>query len=143
MDSLLFNFCTHNPHNRNNYFREFLFMDRIFIQNLTVNAIIGIYDAERVTPQTVVLHLEMSADIAAAAATEAIESTLDYEVLSKRVSEFIQESQFQLIETMAEKVCELIRHEFDVQWVKLTLHKPDALPGTIDVGVIIERGARL
>ena len=118
-------------------------MDRIFIQNLTVNAIIGIYDAERVTPQTVVLHLEMSADIAAAAATEAIESTLDYEVLSKRVSEFIQESQFQLIETMAEKVCELIRHEFDVQWVKLTLHKPDALPGTIDVGVIIERGARL
>ncbi len=116
-------------------------MDRIFISNLTVETIIGIYDVERVTPQRVVLDLEMSADIAHAASTEDIESTLNYKTLSETLTQFLQESQFQLIETMAERVTEIIRQDFGVKWVKLTLHKPDALPGDINVGVIIERGA--
>lgn len=116
-------------------------MDRIFISNLSVETIIGIYDFERVTPQRVVLDLEMSADIAQAASTEDIESTLNYKTLSETLTQFLQESQFQLIETMAERVTEIIRKDFGVKWVKLTLHKPDALPGDINVGVIIERGA--
>lgn len=117
-----------------------MFMDRIFISNLSVDTIIGIYDVERVTPQRVILHLEMSVDIAKAAATEDIETTLNYKTLSETLSEFLRQSRFQLIETMAERVCEIVRQDFGVQWVKLTLHKPDALPGTTDVGVIIERG---
>jgi len=115
-------------------------MDRIFIKNLTVETIIGIYDFERVTPQRVVLDLEMSADIARAAASEDVESTLNYKELSETLTQYLQDSRFQLIETMAERVTELIRSDFGVRWVKLTLHKPDALPGDIDVGVIIERG---
>ncbi len=115
-------------------------MDRIFIRNLTVDTIIGIYDFERVTPQRVVLDLEMSADIAHAASTEDIESTLNYKTLSETLTQFLQKSQFQLIETMAERVTEIVRQDFGVSWVKLTLHKPDALPGDTDVGVIIERG---
>lgn len=115
-------------------------MDRIFINNLTVETIIGIYDFERVTPQRITLHLEMSADIARAASTEDIESTLNYKTLSETLTEFLQQSSFQLIETMAERVTEIVRDDFGVRWVKLTLHKPDALPGDIDVGVIIERG---
>jgi len=116
-------------------------MDRIFIRNLTVTTIIGIYDEERVTPQRVTIHLEMSADVAHAASTEDIESTLNYKTLSETLTRFLQESSFQLIETMAERVTEIIRNDFGVRWVKLTLHKPDALPGDIDVGVIIERGS--
>ena len=115
-------------------------MDRIFINNLTVEAIIGIYDEERVTPQRVTLHLEMAADIALAASTEDISTTLNYHTLSQTLTEFLQNSRFQLIETMAERVTEIVRRDFGVSWVKLTLHKPDALPGEIDVGVIIERG---
>lgn len=115
-------------------------MDRIFINNLTVETIIGIYDFERITPQRVVLDLEMSADIARAAATEDIESTLNYKTLSETLTQYLQASQFQLIETMAERVTEIILNDFGVKWVKLTLHKPDALPDDIDVGVIIERG---
>lgn len=115
-------------------------MDRIFINNLSVETIIGIYDVERVTRQRVILHLELSADIAHAAGTEDIESTLNYKTLSETLIEFLEQSRFQLIETMAERVCEIICNDFGVQWVKLTLHKPDALPGATDVGVIIERG---
>lgn len=118
-------------------------MDRIFIRNLTVETIIGIYDFERVTPQRIVLDIEMSADIAAAAATEDIESTLNYKTLSETLIDFLQKSRFQLIETMAEELTRIIREDFGVAWVKLTLHKPDALPDDIDVGVIIERGQRL
>lgn len=116
-------------------------MDRIFINNLSVETIIGIYDFERVKPQRVIVHLEMSADIAQAALTEDIESTLNYKTLSETLTKFLEQSRFQLIETMAERVTELVRDDFGVRWVKLTLHKPDALPGDTDVGVIIERGA--
>ena len=117
-------------------------MDRIFITGLTVEAIIGIYDWERTKRQRVVLDLEMSADIANAAQTEQIDSTLNYKTLSDELVKFIENSEFQLIETMAERVTELVRQDFGVQWVKLTLHKPDALSANTDVGVIIERGSR-
>ncbi|ASJ71176.1 dihydroneopterin aldolase [Granulosicoccus antarcticus] len=117
-------------------------MDRIFITNLQVETIIGIYDWERTTRQRVVLDLEMSADIAKAAQTENVESTLNYKVLSDQLINFIENSEFQLVETLAERVTEIIRNDFCVQWVKLTLHKPDALAGNTDVGVIIERGER-
>lgn len=117
-------------------------MDRIFITGLTVDAIIGIYDHERINRQRVILDLELSADIAAAAATEDIESTLNYKTLTETLSDFVANSDFQLVETLAESVCRIVLTDFAVDWVKLTLHKPDALPGSIDVGVIIERGRR-
>jgi dihydroneopterin aldolase len=117
-------------------------MDRIFITNLKVETIIGIYDWERTTRQRVVLDLEMSADIARAARAEDVETTLNYKSLSDELINFIENSQFQLVETLAERITEIIRRDFSVQWVKLTLHKPDALAGTTDVGVIIERGER-
>jgi dihydroneopterin aldolase len=117
-------------------------MDRIFIKNLSVETIIGIHDWERITRQRVVLDLEMSADIAKAALAENVDATLNYKTLSETLTNFIENSEFQLIETMAERVTDIIRQDFGVRWVKLTLHKPDALPATTDVGVIIERGVR-
>jgi dihydroneopterin aldolase len=117
-------------------------MDRIFITGLSIQTIIGIYDWERTTRQRVVLDLEMSADIAAAARVEDVGSTLNYKTLSDTLVNYIENSEFQLIETMATKICEIVRQDFGVAWVKLTLHKPDALDGDTDVGVIIERGSR-
>lgn len=116
--------------------------DIIFITDLRVDTIIGIYDWERTQQQTVALDLEMATDIRAAAASEDIEQTLNYKAISKRVEQYIADSQFQLIETMAERVAELVRAEFSVSWLRLTVHKPGALSNSTDVGVRIERGSR-
>ena len=115
-------------------------MDIVFINDLRIETIIGIYDWERRVKQTVSLDLEMAADIRAAAATDAIEDTLNYKAVAKRLIAFVGESRFQLVETLAEKVADIVLAEFDVKWLKLTVHKPGAVRGSRDVGVIIERG---
>ncbi|MBT8108440.1 MAG: dihydroneopterin aldolase [Gammaproteobacteria bacterium] len=115
-------------------------MDRIFLQELKIDTIIGIWDWERQIRQTVVIDLEMSADIAAAAATDQVEDTLNYKLVAKRLQQFVGESSFQLVETLAERIAGVVRDEFGVAWVKVTLHKPGAIRGSKDVGIIIERG---
>jgi len=115
-------------------------MDIIFINDLQIETIIGIYDWERETKQTISIDLEMASDIRAAANSDAIEDTLDYKAVAKRLIAFVEQSSFQLVETLAERLSEIVRDEFHVPWVKVTLHKPGALRGSKDVGIIIERG---
>jgi dihydroneopterin aldolase len=115
-------------------------MDIIFISDLRIETIIGIYDWERKVRQTVSLDLEMAADIRAAAATDSIEDTLNYKAVAKRLIAFVGGSEFQLVETLAEKVAGIVMDEFNVSWVRLKLHKPGALRGSRDVGILIERG---
>lgn len=115
-------------------------MDIIFLRGLQIETIIGIYDWERETRQTVILDLEMAYDIRNAAQSDAIEDTLDYKAVSKRVIDFVENSRFFLVETMAEQLAQIIRDEFSVPWIRLTLNKKGAIRGASDVGVIIERG---
>ena len=117
-------------------------MDIVFIRDLKVDTVVGIYDWEKRMRQHVLLDIEMGADIARAAKSDRIEDTLDYKAVAKRVHQFVQESQFGLVETLAEKTAELIMREFQVPWVKLTLNKPGAVSGSKSVGVVIERGKR-
>jgi len=117
-------------------------MDIVFIRELRIDTVIGIYDWERKIRQTVVLDLEMSSDIAKGAATDKIEDALDYKSVAKRLIQFVNEAKYELVETLAEHCAEIIRKEFSVQWVKLTLNKKGALSGATDVGVIIERGSK-
>ena len=117
-------------------------MDIVFLRDLRIDTVIGIYDWERRTRQTLVFDLEMSADIARAAATDSIEDTLNYKSVAKRLIQYVGDSEFQLVETLAERCAELIRREFGVRWVRLTLNKKGAVRGASDVGVIIERGER-
>ena len=117
-------------------------MDIIFLRDLRIDTVIGIYDWERRITQTVSLDLEMAADIARAAATDAIEDTLDYKAVAKRLIAYVGESEFNLVETLAERVTEIVRHEFGVPWVRLTLNKVGAVRGAAGVGVVIERGER-
>jgi dihydroneopterin aldolase len=114
-------------------------MDIVYIRDLRIQTIIGIYDWERETRQTVSLDLEMGADIKKAAASDSIDDTLDYKAVAKRLIQFVADSEFQLVETMAERIADIVLHEFDVPWVKLRLSKPGAVTGSRDVGVIIER----
>jgi len=114
-------------------------MDIVFIQGLKIDTVIGIYDWERQIRQDIVLDIEMSADIKAASETDHIDQTLDYKAVSKRLIDFVKASEFQLVETLAEKITEIIINEFDVKKVKLTLNKGEAVTGAKGVGVIIER----
>jgi len=114
-------------------------MDIIFIQGLKVDTVIGIYDWERKIRQEIVLDIEMSADIPTAASTDHIDQTLNYKDICKRLKSFVEESEFQLVETLAEEICKIIIKEFGVQWVKLKLNKGEAITGAEGVGVIIER----
>jgi dihydroneopterin aldolase len=115
-------------------------MDIVFLRDLRIDAVIGIYGWERRTRQTLIFDLEMGADIARAAATDDIRDTLNYKAVAKRLTQFVGESEFQLVETLAERCAEIIREEFGVRWVRLTLNKRGAVRGATDVGVIIERG---
>ena len=117
-------------------------MDTVFITDLRINTIIGIYDWERQVRQTVSFDIEMAHDNAQAAATDDIQYALNYKAVAKRLIAFVEGSEFLLVETLAEKVAALIREEFNVPWLRLTLKKPGALRCAQDVGVIIERGER-
>ncbi|MGH8397622.1 MAG: dihydroneopterin aldolase [Gammaproteobacteria bacterium] len=116
-------------------------MDTVFIRDLRVETVVGIYDWERRIKQIVSLDLDMGTDITHAANSDRIEDTLDYKMVAKRVTQFVNEAEFQLVETLAEKVAALILEEFKVGKVKVTLHKPGAVSGSKSVGVIIERAA--
>ena len=115
-------------------------MDKIFVTDLRVDAVVGIWDWERAMTQTVSIALEMAWDIRPAAETDDIASTLDYRAVSKCVAAFVQESRFKLIETMAEQTAALIQNEFGVTWLRVSIRKPSAVRGSRDVGVRIERG---
>jgi dihydroneopterin aldolase len=114
-------------------------MDVIFLNGLTCDCIIGIWDWERRVRQKVVIDLEMAADIRKAAASDAIEDTLDYKKVSKRLLQFVGDSQFQLVETLTERIAEIVVREFGVPWVRVRLNKQGALRGSRDVGILIER----
>ena len=114
-------------------------MDKIFLKELTTETVIGIFDWEREVKQTIAIDLEMSADIRRAASSDSIQDTLNYKAVAKRLLAFIQESRFQLVETLAEQVACVVLTEFPVEWVKVTLHKPGAIRHSKDVGVMIER----
>jgi dihydroneopterin aldolase len=117
-------------------------MDIIFLGGLEIQTIIGIYDWERQTRQTVVLDIEMAYDIEKAAETDDIEFTLDYKTVSKRIISFVEESQFFLVEKLIVEIANIIRHEFKVPWVRITLNKKGAISGASDVGIVIERGEK-
>ncbi len=117
-------------------------MDIVYIRELEIEAIIGIYDWERKTKQTVSIDLEMGCDNTKAAASEDIADALDYKAVAKRLISFVEGSEFLLVETLAEKIAAIVLEEFSVPWLRLRLGKPGAVTGSKDVGVIIERGAK-
>jgi dihydroneopterin aldolase len=117
-------------------------MDIVFIRELKIETIIGIYDWERKIKQIISLDVEMASDIKKAARSDNIDDTLSYKTVAKRLIAFVEQSEYELVEALAEKICEIILEEFGVSWVRLTLDKPGAVRGSKSVGVIIERGKK-
>ena len=116
-------------------------MDKVFIEGLEIDALIGIYDWERRIRQTLRFDLEMGFDNRRPAASDEIAASPDYKGVGKRIEQFVRESDFGLVETLAERIAEIVLREFDVKWLRLKLSKPGAVRGAKAVGVIIERSA--
>lgn len=113
--------------------------DRIFLRGLAIDCVIGFIEWERRIKQTVVIDLELPVDCRAAAVRDRVEDTLDYRKVAKRVIAFVEASEFQLVETLAERIAQLVLAEFAVEWVRISVNKPGAIRGSRDVGVAIER----
>ncbi len=114
-------------------------MDIVFIEDLRIETVIGIYDWERRIRQVVAFDIEMHFDNTRPAASDRIEDTLDYKAVSKRLIAYVEAAEFQLVETLAERCAAIILEEFAVGRVRLRLAKPGAVRGAKSVGVRIER----
>ena len=114
-------------------------MDLVFIEDLRIQTVIGVFDWEREITQTISLDLKMAFDISQAARSDNIADTLDYKAVSKRLIHFVEGSEFQLVEALADHCAAIVLKEFPVSWVHLKLSKPGAVRGSSAVGVIIER----
>lgn len=114
-------------------------MDTIFLTALKVETTIGVWDWERKIKQTVVIDLEMGADIRAAVESDHLDDTLNYKQVAKRVQQFVADSSFQLVEALAGRIADIILAEFDVPWVQVRVNKPGAIRNAKDVGVLIRR----
>ncbi len=115
-------------------------MDIVYLHDLKVDCVIGIFEWERRIKQTIHIDLDMAADIRRAAASDAIADALDYKAVAKRLVDFAGHSQFQLVETLAEKIAGIVLAEFKVPWVRVRINKKGAVRNADAVGVIIERG---
>ena len=114
--------------------------DRIFLRDLRVETIIGVFEWERDTRQTVCIDLTMPGDTRRAAASDHIDDTLNYHSVAERVRALTENASFQLVETLAERIAELCITDFDMPWVEVRVNKPGAVKGAQDVGVSIRRG---
>lgn len=117
-------------------------MDIIFIRNLEARTIIGANEWERQVKQPLMVNLEIATDIRPAAANDDLDKTINYSLVAKAVTKYIEESSYQLVETLAERLASFVLTEFELSWLRLELVKPRPLSGPHEVGIVIERGVR-
>ncbi|MEA9390440.1 bifunctional dihydroneopterin aldolase/7,8-dihydroneopterin epimerase [Acerihabitans sp. TG2] len=117
-------------------------MDIVFIEQLTVMTVIGVYDWEQERQQKLMFDIEMGWDNRPAARSDDVADCLSYADVSDTVIAFVSSHHFALLERVAEEVAELLMTRFALPWVRIKLGKPGAVPQASSVGVIIERGHR-
>ncbi len=113
--------------------------DIVYLHGLTCECIIGVWEWEKHITQTLVLDIDLATNNVKSAENDDLRDALDYQAIAERVQEFARSNQFELIETLAERLAKLILHEFDTSWVRIKLDKGPAVSGVKHVGVIIER----
>ncbi len=116
--------------------------DIIFIEGLSIETIIGVYEHERNIKQAVILDIEMTLPASDAASSDDLRHTVDYDAVSKMVTNYVQETQYQLIESLAEQVASLVLDAFATDSLRLKLSKPGAVKNAASVGIVITRSAK-
>ncbi len=117
-------------------------MDTVFIRDLSMDAVIGVFGWERQVHQKITINLEMATDISKAADTDDLEYTLDYKEISQKIRALVEENQPKLVETLIELIATTVMEEFNIPWLRISIAKLGAVRGSAAVGVTIERGAR-
>jgi FolB domain-containing protein len=114
-------------------------MDKIFITNLLIRAIIGVNDRERETPQDILVNVTIDTDTRPAARSDDIADCVDYADLSKEIRALVERAQRFTVEALAEDIAVLCLNSPRVQKVMVRVEKPKAVTGAESVGVEIER----
>ncbi len=117
-------------------------MDTVFIRDLSMDAVIGVFGWERQVRQKITINLEMATNIRKAAETDNLEYTIDYKAISQRIRVLVDENQPKLVETLIELIASTVMKEFNIPWLRISIAKPGAVRGSAAVGVTIERGNR-
>ena len=114
-------------------------MDTIFIRELRADAWIGIYEWEKLSPQTLDFNLEIGLDTHQAGASDNIRDTVDYGKVVERIRSDLKDQHFKLLEALAEHISQVVLHDFKAQWVKVSVAKINHMRGVKLVGVTIAR----
>jgi len=114
--------------------------DLVSVRDLAIAAVIGVHDWEREIEQTLLVSVEMAADVRTAAASDNLADALDYSAVAEAVAAVLREGRFRLIETAAERVAERLLADFRLPWLRLELRKPiTSAPGPYTAAITIER----
>ena len=116
-------------------------MDKIFLRELEIDAVIGIWEWERRIKQKISIDLDMATDARGASGADQVDAALNYRDVAKRLIDFVGNSKFELVESLAEAVARIIIVEFKVPWARVSIAKPGAISGSRTVGITIERTA--
>ena len=116
--------------------------DIVSLHGLTCEATIGVWEWEKNIKQKLVFDIDLACDIRPAAESDDLTKALDYQAIAERVKEITESNQFELIESLAEKVANTILSEFSTNWIRIKLDKGQAVTGVKNVGVVIERTAK-
>ncbi len=114
-------------------------MDLVCVRDLHVQAVIGVHDWEREITQTLIVTVEMAADVRSAARHDDLADALDYSAVARTIITVVQDGRFRLIETAAERVAERLLADHRVRWLRLEVRKPIA-GGDYTAAVTVERG---
>jgi 7,8-dihydroneopterin aldolase/epimerase/oxygenase len=112
----------------------------VFVRDLEVMALIGIYDHEKVNPQRIIVNIDLSVHEAEGPITDEISHVVSYEIIAKKVETIVAEGHVNLVETLAERFAESCLRDKRVAAARVRIEKPDIIPNARSVGVEIERG---
>ncbi len=113
--------------------------DKIFLEQLKVPCIIGIFDWERKKKQNILIDLKIPTSIKKAAKSDHIRDAVDYKKIAKRIIQFVSKSKFFLLETLTEELAATLLKEFRLKSITLRVSKPGAIRGSKNVGIEITR----
>ncbi|MGQ9425797.1 dihydroneopterin aldolase [Gilvimarinus sp. F26214L] len=117
-------------------------MNILFIRELRIDTIIGVYEWEKRNKQELIIDIEVAADISKAIESDDLQYTLDYKAIADRLTDYVESHHFNLVEALAEGAAQVLQKEFGASWLRLRIAKPGPLDNARDVGVIIERGEK-
>ena len=117
-------------------------MDIVFIRDLEVETVIGVFDWERKILQKLVFNIELGTDFSKAARSDELDDTLNYKAIAHAIEDLVKESSYKLVEALIEAVADMVISEFSVKWLAITLDKPGAVSCSKSVGVKVERGQK-